>query len=671
MTRFFLSAFLLLLLPLRSMAQGWPSAYGGVMLQGFYWDSFNDTQWSLLESQADELSRYFNLIWVPQSGYCNTSGRMMGYTPVYYFNQNSSFGTERQLRSMIDAFRQRGTGIIADVVVNHRANMGQNGSWVDYPAETYRGETYQMFSTDVCRNDDGGNTAAWAKSAGVALSANDDTGEDWSGCRDLDHNSANVQRCIKAYLDFLLHDLGYAGFRYDMVKGFYASFVAEYNMSAKPAFSVGECWDGTDAIRQWISNSRGFVSETPTSAAFDFPFRYRVRDAVNQADWRNLAGTDMVMKQDYYKQYAVTFVENHDTERRSNAEQDPLRSDTLQANAFLLAMPGTPCVFLKHWQAYKSEIQAMIEARRLAGITNTSTWKQKASAIGYYAVAVQGERGELVAVVGKKTAVTKATPYISKDYVELLSGPGYRYLLAKSANAAWISLTDGTYDAPQQVKLVAVTDKTGAQLVYTLDGSDPTPHSTAVSDGATLTVDASCTLKVGILSQGQVSGISTRHYTITPFQPHTATVYVRNESTWARTNFYVWNSADKQLNGNWPGKAITKRVTVDGKRWYTQTFDITERDYSINLIVSSGTNGSPQTVDITGITSDRYLLVTSDRIGDKYAVMDVTSEVLTPVLPIASTPSCSTVRYDLQGRPVARPYPGQIYICNGKKYLQE
>ena len=57
-----------LLTVLCGMAQGWPANYGGVMLQGFYWDSYDDTRWSTLTSQADELSQYFDLIWVPNSG---------------------------------------------------------------------------------------------------------------------------------------------------------------------------------------------------------------------------------------------------------------------------------------------------------------------------------------------------------------------------------------------------------------------------------------------------------------------------------------------------------------------------------------------------------------------------------------------------------------------------
>jgi hypothetical protein len=44
---------------------GWPANYGGVMLQAFYWDSYDDTQWSLLEKQSDELSGTFDLVWIP------------------------------------------------------------------------------------------------------------------------------------------------------------------------------------------------------------------------------------------------------------------------------------------------------------------------------------------------------------------------------------------------------------------------------------------------------------------------------------------------------------------------------------------------------------------------------------------------------------------------------
>ena len=144
------------ILPLMVLAQGWPAQYDGVMLQGFYWDSYSDTRWTKLEAQADELAEFFKLVWIPQSASCG--GTSMGYDDLYWFtNYNSSFGTEAQLRSLIATFKSKGIGTIADVVVNHRKNLS---NWVDFPAETYRGVTYQLKSTDICRNDDGGATLA-------------------------------------------------------------------------------------------------------------------------------------------------------------------------------------------------------------------------------------------------------------------------------------------------------------------------------------------------------------------------------------------------------------------------------------------------------------------------------------------------------------------------------
>ena len=88
------------------------------------------------------------------------------------------------------------------------------------------------------------------KNDGVSLSNNYDEGTDFGGCRDIDHKSENVQKIIKAYLKFLKEDMGYTGFRYDMVKGFSGSHVADYNDATGVKFSVGEYWDGNPIYHQ-------------------------------------------------------------------------------------------------------------------------------------------------------------------------------------------------------------------------------------------------------------------------------------------------------------------------------------------------------------------------------------------------------------------------------------
>ena len=95
-----------LFLPSNAAAEGeyaWPENYGGVMLQSFYWDMYYDYStplWIMLQNDAGELSDYFDLIWVPNSGKCS-SDPSNGYNPVYWFtNHNSSFGTEEDCETL-------------------------------------------------------------------------------------------------------------------------------------------------------------------------------------------------------------------------------------------------------------------------------------------------------------------------------------------------------------------------------------------------------------------------------------------------------------------------------------------------------------------------------------------------------------------------------------------
>ena len=432
MKRLFTSI-IITLATLPMLAQGWPANYDGVMLQGFYWGSCTDTQWTRMEKQVNNLAKVFKLVWLPQSAYCG--GQSMGYDDLYWFpgegRYNSSFGTEEELRSLIKTFKDKGIGTIADVVVNHRKNVS---NWVDFPKETYKGVTYELKSTDICSDDDGGACGTWATQNGYTLGNpeqpsevyNNENCEGWGGMRDLDHTSQNVQTNVKAYLHMLLEDLGYAGFRYDMVKGYPGKFTALYNKDAQPTYSVGEFLDGNASnCIKWLNATKD--NEEIQSAVFDFPFRYTVRDAINNNDWTKLSNASVVSSNNgSYKRYAVTFVENHDTEYRSaTVQQDPLRKDTLAANAYLLAMPGTPCVFLKHWQKYKQEIGNMVAVRKAVGITSMSQSFTMGSNKNYYVVQVLGNGGKkLLCVVGNTAASYTPT---DPRWEKVISGYHYVY----------------------------------------------------------------------------------------------------------------------------------------------------------------------------------------------------------------------------------------------------
>lgn len=600
-------------------SQGWASDYSGVMLQGFSWDSYNESQWKVLEKQADELKGYIDLVWLPQSGKCMETTQVMGYMPYYFFNQNSSFGSEAELRSLITKFKAAGIGAIADVVINHRNTEG----WYNFPAETYKGVTYQMQSTDICKNDDGGTTATQAATDGVSLSQNNDEGTDFGGCRDIDHKSENVQKVIKAYLKYLKDDLGYTGFRYDMVKGFDGSHVADYNDATGVEYSVGEYWDGNDKIESWINRTN------KKSAAFDFQFRYNVRDAVNGAangkvttssDWSKLNSNDNLMHDANYRRYAVTFVENHDTQKRSESEQnDPLRKDTIAANAYMLAMPGTPCIFQPHWNAYKSEIKEMIAARKYAGITNMSNYANKQSKKTLYVNEVTGTKHKLLVAVGNDAAGYAG----ETGYTKILSGYHYAYFLSNDAETSWTSMPSGSYEEGFKTTLTAVSQTEGAKLVYTLDGSNPTSKSTTVESGKEISINGTCTLKVGLLVNGEVRNIATHQYTIEKFKAYKFMVYVNADAVnWNSLYCYTWKKA---ASVEWPGEKMTETKTIGGKTWYYKEVSIDNANELVNIIFNNGKD-KPQTVDITGLTSTAYFEIEASKEGKKYKVKDVTAE---------------------------------------------
>ena len=658
-----------LLASMNMLAQGWPANYSGVMLQGFSWDSYDYSQWTVLEKQADDMKGFIDLVWLPQSGKCIETTQVMGYKPYYYFNQNSSFGTEAELRSLIAKFKANGIGAIADVVVNHRNTDG----WFTFPAETYKGVTYQMLSTDICKNDDGGATAKQATKEGVSLSNNNDEGQDWDGCRDLDHKSANVQKIIKAYLKFLKEDIGYTGFRYDMVKGFSGTHVGEFNDATGIEYSVGEYWDGNPSIINWINKTN------KKSAAFDFQFRYNVRDAVGVKDnkivsaqnWSKLKSDNNLMHDPTYRQYAITFVENHDMQYRSKDEQlDPLKRDTLAANAYMLAMPGTPCVFQPHWRAYKKEIKSMIEARKLAGITNMSNYTNKMAQTSCFANETTGDKAKLIVVVGNNTKAY--TP--GADYTQILEGYHYRYYLSKSAETAWCNIPTGEYEAGFKAKLTAVSQNSNAKLVYTTDGTDPTAKSKQVASGSTINIDETCTLKVGLLSNGTVTGIRTYNYTVKAFEPYTITVYANADqvTNWGSAMyFYAWNSSET-ITKAWPGTAVTATKTLNGKKWYYMDFKIKSKDAIVNIIFNQGKN-KKQTEDLKAVNSTKFYEITTTQSNGKYTCKDVTA-IWAPT-GITGTPTISNTTtdnawYTLSGMKMGKkPAESGVYIHQGKKVI--
>jgi alpha-amylase len=250
---------LLLLLATLALSCGTVFAQAGfdddrVMLQGFYWESyrhghsekqefrgFGDKKWYVIVRENAERIRdgRFDLIWLPPP--CYSGEYSAGYNPKEYFKLSNSYGDFDQHRAMRIELLNKGVEPVADLVLNHRDGSQK---WADFkdPAwgtwaicrddESFTKTDSEVYNTPVAqRGASEEQPAEYAQHGGTTYQ--------YESFRDIDHTNPQGRRDILKYL-LQLQSMGYRGWRYDMVHGFHARWVAVYNRVTNPTSSVGE-----------------------------------------------------------------------------------------------------------------------------------------------------------------------------------------------------------------------------------------------------------------------------------------------------------------------------------------------------------------------------------------------------------------------------------------------
>lgn len=397
-----------------------PSQCEDVMLQAFYWDSYQDkgygdTKWQTLSGQVNEIGSYFDLVWLPPS---HESKGGLGYIASCYSSQSSSaLGKKAALQSLIAGLHNNGVRVLADIVINHCGNSSNACDFNSLDFGTY-GKFYPQ-SNWMTSNDEG------VTSYHCQGGQNADDGQheaNYGAARDWDHKNTNVQNMCKAYLQWMKAEMKYDGWRYDYVGGYHVSHINDYNTASKPYFSVIEYWLGdASELKTRIDQANN------NTLAFDFDAKYNVfRDGIYKKNYSKCKNAGLRGKG--YSKYAVTFIDNHDTFNRQNGNEPNEKGDgssindqslMMRCNAYLLSMPGVPCVFWPHWVKYKAEIKKMITARKKAGIHSESTVQEEAGG-GYYRATVQGKYGSVKLMLG--TAANDAAP---AGYTQAVKGSDY------------------------------------------------------------------------------------------------------------------------------------------------------------------------------------------------------------------------------------------------------
>ena len=379
---------------------GVPSEYEGVMLQAFYWNShnlttFSNTKYITLQNYADEIGTNFDLVWFPPSG----SGDGVGYYCRCYSNLNSSWGTQEKLQQLIATLHSHGCKALADIVINH---FNSSNGWAKGFQTNNFGNygVYQITSEHICAGDE-----AFTNSSSDSKNlphGNGDTGTNDAGCRDLDHTNTYVQNMCKAYTKWMINTIGFDGFRYDMTLGYHGQYLSMYNLASQPAFSVSECWSDLNTIKAHLE------AASYNTLAFDFPLKYQFNSWKGGASYSSLKNKGLRSKG--LSRYAVTFIDNHDTFHRSdnqtgeflgyNTDLNGKKSTIILANAYLLMMPGVPCVFWPHWYTCKQEINQLIAIRKQVGIHSESQVTDEVAASNSYTATIQGHRGRAILRMG-------------------------------------------------------------------------------------------------------------------------------------------------------------------------------------------------------------------------------------------------------------------------------
>ena len=276
-----------------------------------------------------------------------TSPSYHKYDAKDYYQIDWRFGTEAELKELIELCHERNVQLILDLAINHTSS--QHEWFLQFKEARAKGDTenpyYDYYSCVTEAEKLGGVT--YQKIAGVDC---------WFECNfsgempELNFDNPEVRQAMVDVAKYYL-DLGVDGFRFDAVKYIYYGDTArsvdfwewymEQLRAIKPdIYCVGECWSGENEILDYYSamncfNFAGSLAEGVFASAAKgqsiTKFTSYMESFQSKVLEKNPEG--MVM----------SFLSNHDMDRIAGAFilENNMR---MAANLYLLS-PGSPVIY--------------------------------------------------------------------------------------------------------------------------------------------------------------------------------------------------------------------------------------------------------------------------------------------------------------------------------------
>ena len=357
-------------------------SHNGTLMQYFHWYiSPDENLWNKLRNSAGDLAnKGFTAMWLPPAYKAWRGIDDVGYGTydlfdLGEFNQKGTvrtrYGTKDELLSAIKELHSKGIQVYADVVFNHKiggdnkervtaqeVDSNNRNRKIGGPTEI---EFYSHFNFPGRGKKHSATEWFWWCFDSVRVNgrlytiadkqfetevARDYGNYDYLLGNDLDTSNEFVRGELKFWGEWFLNTTRVDGFRIDAVKHIRASFFREWldhvrNYAQKDLFAVGEYWDGNvNTLNHYIHLTEGKMS------LVDVPLHYHFHEASKKGESYNMS---RILEGTLLKEnpaFAVTFVENHDTQPLQMLESVVEPWFKPLAYAFiLLHKDGYPCVF--------------------------------------------------------------------------------------------------------------------------------------------------------------------------------------------------------------------------------------------------------------------------------------------------------------------------------------
>ena len=360
----------------------------GVMIQYFEWNLADDGKhWERLKNDAAHLKEIgVSAVWIPPA-YKGTFSGDVGYSAydlwdLGEFNQKGTvrtkYGTKEELIDAINELHKYGINVYLDAVLNHKGGADETERFlaievdpenrneeISEPKEiegwtkfTFpgRNKKYSEFEwnhalfSGVDYDNLTGKNAIYkiaGENKGWAENVDSELGNyDYLMNADVDYSHPEVRNEIINWGKWVVNELNLDGFRMDAVKHISEDFIKEFLIEVRKVYgeefySVGEYWKGDlDTLKTYLENI-GYETDL-----FDVGLHFNFHEASVEKENYDLTTIldNSIMLMDPIK--AVTFVDNHDSQKGSALESEIESWFIPHAYAIiLLSEKGYPCLF--------------------------------------------------------------------------------------------------------------------------------------------------------------------------------------------------------------------------------------------------------------------------------------------------------------------------------------